>query len=495
MQPVSLGNRICRHLQSTVPLLPFHRQFIKAAFAPDVQVAALSCPRGAAKTWLMGQLGSLSLLPGSPLWRLRVETLVVSASLEQSRIMMGFIREALAGLEDDYRWLDSGQRLAITHKDTGTRLRVLSSDGRRAMGLSQFGTIYADEPGSWQTRGGNLMWDALRQSLGKLPGQRLILIGTRAPSEPSEWWPQLLDSGSGPGTHIHVVEAPPGEDWDQWQTIRKAHPLVMHSADLRRTILRERDEARRNESLRPAFEAYRLNRQVSVYQDVLVGLQDWRKVERRDVEPRVGRPIIGIDLGSERSWSGAWVLWPNGRSECYALCPGIPDLATRERQDAMPKGLYQKLHDDGVLMVDQGLRVSRPKVLVDHLIARGITKVSAVYCDRFKLGELKDAVAGRWPVIPRVVRWSEATEDISAFRQLVADGPLSIVPECRSLALVALSQASVASDDQGSVRLQKRKNGRSRDDVAVCATLAAGALVRQLRKPHTRTWNYRGMAA
>ena len=85
--------------------------------------------------------------PGSPLFEPRVETLVVSASLEQSRILLWFVREALADIDEDYRWLDSGQRLAVTHKLTKTKLRVLSSSGKRAMGLSQFSTIYADEPG------------------------------------------------------------------------------------------------------------------------------------------------------------------------------------------------------------------------------------------------------------------------------------------------------------------------------------------------------------
>ena len=66
-----------------------------------------------------------------------------------------------------------------------------------------FSTIFADEPGSrGKIRGGALMYDALRQSLGKLPGQRLVLIGTRAPAEVASWWPSMLDGGSGPGTHM-----------------------------------------------------------------------------------------------------------------------------------------------------------------------------------------------------------------------------------------------------------------------------------------------------
>ena len=70
-------------------------------------------------------------------------------------------------------------------------------------------------------------------------------------------------------------------------------------------------------------------------------------------------------------------------------------------------------------------------------------------CDRFLFDALRDAVAGRWPLTVRRTRWSEATEDVTAFRQLCADGPLSIVPECRGLAALGLSEAGIKSDDQG----------------------------------------------
>ena len=177
----------------------------------------------------------------------------MSASLEQSRILLSFVREALAERADHYRWLDSGQRLQVTHKATGTKLRVLSSSGKRAMGLSQFHTIFADEPAAWQVRDGELMWHALRQSLGKRPGQRLFLIGTRAPSEPDGWWPGLLDGGSGPGTHVHVLTAPDDQPWDDFETVRAVNPLLDVNADLKKTVLRERDDARRNSTLKPAL--------------------------------------------------------------------------------------------------------------------------------------------------------------------------------------------------------------------------------------------------
>ena len=484
------ADRIIRALRERgVPLLPFHREWIRGAFAPDVQIAAASWPRGSAKTFLAANLAALALVPGSPLYQKGVEVLGVSASLEQSRVLLSFVREALEEENPKhYRWLDSGQRLAVTHVPTGTKLRILSSSAKRAMGLAKFSTVFGDEPGSWEDRGGELMYHALRQSLGKRPGQRLILIGTRAPARADSWWPGLLDAGSGPGTHVSVLSAPPEEEaaWDRWETIRAACPMVLSNPDLRRTVLRERDDARRNPTLRPSFEAFRLNRQIEVGSEMLVQADRWKVVEGREVPPREGKAIVGADLGSERSWTGAWCQWPNGRAECYAICPGVPDLGARERQDAMPRGLYQTLHDDGVLIVEEGRRVSEPETLLAHLVGLGI-KPGSIYVDRFNLGRLKDAVSGRWPIVERVTRWSESTEDVTAFRRLVLDGPLAIAPECRALARVSLSQAVVRGDDQGSVRLLKRRNSRSRDDVAIGATLAAGALVRSLsRKPVRR---------
>ncbi len=490
-----LGTRVIAAVQAHSPhrLLPFHRAWLRAVFAPGCSIGVLSVPRGNAKSWLAAQLLGLTLRPGSPLFDLGLESLLVSASMGQSRVTLRMLRASLADVADDYRWLDSGTRMQVTRKACNTRMRVLSSSGKRSLGLEGWKICVGDEPSAWEARGGELQFHSLRQAIGKRPGQRLLLCGTRAPAEPGSWWPSLIDGGSQPGVSVCELRAPDDAAWDLWPTIRACNPMSNSNPALRQALLRERDEARRSPTMRRSFEAFRLNRSVEVHSEVLVEAEDWLRVQGREVPPRKGRPIVGIDLGSERSWSASWCSWENGRSECYAVAPGIPSLEERERQDAQPRGLYRRLFEDGVLVVDEGLRVSRPETLINHLLSVGITP-KGIVCDRFLLGSLKDAVRGRWPVVPRVVRWSEATEDIAAFRKLVADGPMSIVPECRALATVSLSGATVKSDDQGSCRLEKKKGNRSRDDVAVAATLASGALVRDLASRPTRRWRYRGAA-
>ena len=97
-------------------------------------------------------------------------------------------------------------------------------------------------------------------------------------------------------------------------------------------------------------------------------------------------------------------------------------------------------------------------------------------CDRFRLGELQDAVKGTCPVEARVTRWSDAAFDIRALRKGVRDGPLSIDEGSRALLIASLSVAYIKSDDQGNTRLAKDgKHNRARDDCAAALLLACGA--------------------
>ena len=276
--------------------------------------------------------------------------------------------------------------------------------------------------------------------------------------------------------------------WDAWTTIRAANPLIMHNPHLRKSILRERDEARRNPTLQNGFESYRLNRPGADASSMLLTLQDWRKVCARPCPAREGgAPVLGLDVGGERSWCAAWAMWPNGRCEAYAAIGGIPALADRERQDGVPRGAYEALAAAGTLVVDEGHRIARPAVLIDLLAEHGIEPEYAI-CDRFLHASLEDAIGGRFTLNVRRTRWSESTEDIAAFRQMAIDGPpfLSVAPESVKLASLSLAAATVLTDEQGSSRLVKTRAHRSRDDVVIAGTLAAGAL----RRGHARAGQF-----
>ena len=457
-------------------LRPFQRRFIRAATAPGIDTAALSIPRGNGKSWLAGHLVSRVLDPADPLFVPGTESVLCAASIEQARICFRFARETLEP-RGGYRFLDSHTRIGIVHKATNSRLRVIGSNGKTAMGLVGCPWVIADEPGAWETNGGTLLHDAIMTAMGK-PGSPLhaLFIGTIAPSV-SGWWADMIADGSHATTVVHALQGDP-ETWDSWHTIRKANPLTAISPAFRNKLLQERDAARADSRLKARFMSYRLNVPSGDESTMLLTVDDWERVTARPVPERTGRPIVGVDLGAGRAWSAAVAVWRSGRCAAIAVAPGIPDLAAQEKRDRVPWGTYRKLALSGALRVAEGLRVQPPAALWRAVCESwGVPEV--IFCDRFRLAELQDVVGGGVPIVPRIARWSEASEDIRATRKLALDGPLAVDPGSRALLAASLSVAMVANDDQGSVRLVKRgTNNTGRDDVAAALVLAAGALSR-----------------
>ena len=463
-------------------LRTFQKQFIRGALARGVDVAALSIPRGNGKSWLAAHLLERCLTPGDDLHVPGSEYLLCAASIEQARLCYRFIRTELEPT-GEYSFIDSATRIGITHRRSNTRLRVLSSNGKTAMGIVNCPLLVADEPGSWETNGGTLMYDAIVTALGKPNSpMKVVFIGTLAPSMDG-WWHDLIADGSTGSTYVQGLQGDV-EQWDTWAEIRRCNPLTAISGDFRKRLLVERDAARLDSRLKARLLSFRLNRPSGDESEVLLTVGDWERVTAREVPEREGRPFVGVDLGGGRAWSAAAAVWGNGRVEARAVAPGIPSLEDQERRDRVPCGTYTKLYDLGQLEIAEGLRVQPPAALWD-LIRTAWGKPLVVVLDRFRLAEFEDAVKRGARLEPRVSRWSEASFDIRSLRAMALDGPMAVEEGSQALLATSLATAMVNSDDQGNVRLVKKgNNNTSRDDVAQGLVLAAGALA---RKPETAT--------
>ena len=134
-------------------LEPFQSRFLKAATGPGVHLTALSLPRGNGKSRLAAYLIERILSPSDALFRPGTESILCVASIEQARIVFRFARAELEPT-GAYRFVDSVTRCGITHVATGTRLRIIGSNGRTAMGLVGCPWAICDEPGSWEVTGG-----------------------------------------------------------------------------------------------------------------------------------------------------------------------------------------------------------------------------------------------------------------------------------------------------------------------------------------------------
>ena len=461
-------------------LRPFQKEFLRNATAAGIDTACLSLPRGNGKSWLAGHLVSRVLDPDDDLFRPGTESVLCAASIEQARIVFRFARETLepAG---EYRFLDSHTRIGIVHKDTNTRLRVIGSNGKTAMGLVGCPWAICDEPGAWEVNGGTLLHDAIEGAKGK-PGSplRSVYIGTLAPAR-AGWWHDMIERGSGGSTYTQSLRGDPAK-WDQWNEIRRCNPLTAVSTSFRKKLLEERDAARRHTRLKARFMSYRLNLPSADESEMLLTADDWQRVIARPVPPREGRPIVGMDLGAHRAWSAAVAIWANGRTEAIAVAGGIPSIEDQEKRDLVPQGGYGALVDAGLLRLASDLRVPPPSMLVD--LIRDLWGVpEVVICDRFRLAELRDC-SMPCSLEPRVARWSEASFDIRALRRAAVDGPLACEEASRPLVLASLAAALVENDSQGSMRLIKRgTNNTGRDDVSAALVLAAGGFERLRQTP------------
>ena len=435
---------------------------------------------------LLGRLAALAVSPGSPIYHAGDEVIAVAASIEQGKLLA---RAATDALPDEHlRWTGlygSAHRVTGVHVASGTSIRVISGSGKRALGMGVRNRLQlGDEPGSWERRSGALLYEALRGGLGKVDGGRVLLIGTLSPAHIGDWWPLMLGDGSGPGVHVTVLEAPEDEPWDSYLTIARANPVVRVSASLRRTVLRERDEARLHPWRQPAFEAWRLNRLRQPQQEMLLAVPDWKRVVARPCPAREGKPIIGFDLGASRSWTGVVAMWESGRVEAFGCVAGVPSLADREKQDGVPRGSYEALRDAGALIVDEGKRVTTPATAVEEVGRRG-WEPSIIVCDFFKLPDLRDATKLR--ISPRRQRWSEASEDIGALRRLALDGDLAVDHDSVHALSVSLGSTGVERDTSANLRLARDSSGhRRRDDLAAALVLAAGEHQRRSRRPKRR---------
>ena len=469
-------------------LLPFQREFIKAVENPKYDTVAISGPRSLGKTFIAAEVLIRCLTPGDSLNQPGKEYILGAASLEQARLTYSFIREALEPT-GEFRWIDSTTRLGATHVASNTKLRAISSNAKTSFGLVNVPIVVIDEPGALEIVGGQMLSDSLFTAQGKVGSRlKLILAGTLGPmaTGAGHWWWDLIADGTKGRTHVQLYQDEV-ETWDKWATIRKANPLIGLDAHTRKVILEERDDARGDSRLKARFLTYRLNRPSGDESEVLLTVGDWERVTAREVPERQGQPIVGVDLGGGRAWSAAVAVWGNGRVEARAVAPGIPTLEEQERRDRVPAGTYGKLYDLGQLEVAEGLRVQKPEQLWD-MIRESWGRPQLIVLDRFRLAEFQDAIGNKARLEPRVSRWSEASYDIRALRQMALDGPLAVDADSQALLSTSLSKSMVKSDDGGNTRLVKLgTNNTSRDDAAQSLVLACGALARKPRPATVRS--------
>ena len=455
---------------------PWQRRFIRGAFGPGTSTAALTVARGQGKSTLAAAIAAASI--AGPLRSPRSLCLVVGASFRGARIIFRHVLAMLADEladRDTWRVLDSTTALSIEHRPTGAMLEALGSDPRRAHGFAPSLAIL-DEPSQWQPNASARMYSAIRTARGKQPDARILAIGTAPAAESGEsWWSRLLEKGSSGSTYVqkHAARA----DESPWTLVaaRRANPSMRYLPDLKAAIISERDEARQESGLEPAYRSLRLNLGCldSAIDNVVFDLDTWTRLCER-VAATAGPYVLGIDTGGGRSMdaaAGFW--WGTGALRVFGAFGTVPNLDARAKKDRAGPA-YRDMQSRGELELI-GDRV----VPVSDLLRRAVERWGrpvAVCCDRFKQLETADAMASVMPTTPLIYRgngFRDGGEDLRRFRRAGLDGRIA-APESLLLR-TALACARTLTDTAGNTKLSKTGSVRRREsrDDALCAAVMA----------------------
>ena len=474
-----------RRAGEALTVLPWQRKFIAGAFTPGRTTAALSVARGNGKTVLVAGIACAAL--DGPLMVPRGETIIVASSFARACIAFDHVVAFMgAKLRDRkrYRFWQTGQLSRIEDRETGASVRALGSDPKRAHGLAP-SLILADEPAQWPEHTGDRMLAALRTSMGKQPGARLIALGTR-PASAEHWFAKML-AGTTDYAQCHAAGAddPPF----QRRTWKRANPSLDHMPDLAATIRTEAGHARTDPSVLHEFRALRLNGGTSeVAEAVLVEAGTWARIEGDT--GRAGPCVWGCDLGTSAAMSAIAAYWPaTGLLETVAAFPLDPPLPERGLRDGVG-GLYVETLARGELIQTGQRAVDLNGLLTEALTRFG--RPAVIVADRWREAELRDALdaAGVPPAALEIrgMGWKDGAEDVRGFRRAILEG--KVTPKPTKLLRYAMGEARVLIDPAGNAKLAKRAEGgrrsTARDDAAAAAILAVAAGARRATAPPPR---------
>ena len=472
-------------------LLDWERQFVRQAFAEGIDAAALSVGRGNGKSSLVAAIAAAAIV--GPLAQPRAEVIAVASSFSQAKIIYqhchDYLKPWIAANPERYRVLDSQSAAVIADRETGSALKCIGSDPARSHGLAP-ALVLLDEGAVWPANYSDKMYSALQTSMGKIPGARLVALGTR-PASGAHWFSRLLEGGGGIYAQSH--HAPPDAALDDPEAWRAANPSIAAFPELEKAIAREAARAMSDPSLAPQFRALRLNQGVNdTMTATLIDRDSWERCETDDLPPRTGPMILAADLGAAQAMTAVCSWWPaSGRLEAAAWFPMIPSLGERGLHDGVGS-TYELLAAAGQLFTMPGRTVNVGEVLRWAVSTWG--RPAVVVADRFKQAELLQAAddAGlTCPVTFRGMGFRDGSEDVRLFQRAVLDG--RVFAPRSALIAGALAEAVVVLDGAGNAKLAKSSEGgrriRHRDDVVSAAILCvAEGMRRAARRPRKLRW-------
>lgn len=460
----------------------WQRLLIYNVFATDAQgrrivrTALLSLGRKNGKSALAAALALCALV--GPLQERRGQIVVGATDRDQS----GLIFEELCAFINDNEGFAAECNIQrhskiIEHLPSGSTFRALSSDAKKAHGMSPT-MVILDEGAQWFD-GSRALYDALTTAGGARRAPLTIIIGTQA-ADDHALMSQLVDHAKAvsagtiqdPTFYGRVYEIP--EDLDvfdekNWPLANPALGDFRSLEDMR--MLAER--AKRMPSMEATFRNLFCNQRVDA-EERWIPPAEWEACAGQiDLDALAGQRCYGgLDLGSVRDLTAFALFFPeSGALVVWTWCPA-DNLRAREETDRVP---YPVWASAGHIEPTPGRATDKRRVALRlaELCAR--FKPEAIAFDRWGIAELERVLGEEGITLPPLKPFGQGHASMSpatkAFEERVLNRKLT--HSGNPLLTWSISNVAIERDAAGN---QKPSKDRSRDriDPAVASVMAVG---------------------
>lgn len=466
---------------------PWQRKIISAWYATDadgkrvVRTGLLSEGRKNGKTSLCAALALCHLV--GPEQERRGQIVVGATDRDQSGLIFD---ELIAFIEDNSRFASicniKRHEKVIENLENGTKFRALSSDAKKAHGLSPT-VVILDELAQWGTGVGRALYDALTTSQGARKEPLVLIISTQS-ADDNALMSQLVDytkqvnlgSIHDPAFSGFVYEIPGDADvWDEsnWILANPALGDFRSLEDMR--LLAER--AKRMPTLEATFRNLFCNQRVDA-DERWIPAALWKLCLVRDFDPETiadETPIGGLDLGSVRDLTSFALYWPVSRVlRVWSWCPQ-DNLRKREESDRVP---YSVWADHGFIEPTPGKATDKRVVL--HRLAEICAEYNpqCIAFDQWGMPEIERIITEDGITLPELKKFGQGYKSMSPaakhFEELVLNQSL-VIPD-NPLLTWAISNVILERDAAGNIKPSKERS-RERIDPIVAGVMAVGQAI------------------
>ena len=481
-------------------LRPWQKEIVEAWYATDadgrriVRTGLLSMGRKNGKTGLASALALAHLL--GPESEKRGQVVVGATDRDQS----GLIFDELVAFIEDNKWFSAETNVKahekqILHLPTGSKFKALSSDAKKAHGLSP-SVVILDELSQWGSGSGRQLYDALTTASGARKDPLCVIISTQS-ADDLNLMSELVDYGkqtrSGaivdPSFSAFVYEIPPDVDAFNPANWALANPALADFRSLEDMQLLA-SRAQRMPTLEASFRNLFCNQRVDS-DERWIPPAEWFACQRADEITDAdllgaGRCYGGLDLGSVRDLSSFALFWPDvGLLRVWSFCPGDA-LEQREQTDRVP---YRTWSQRGYIETTPG------KAQDKRRIAQRLGELSAKYkpisiaFDRWGMPELERILSEEGIRLPLKV-WGQGYKDMSPATKHFEERVLNraLWHDGNPLLTWAVSNVSIESDAAGN-RKPSKERSREKIDPAVASIMAVGLSSVEAPPPPPRDFN------